>query len=232
MKKTFFLLNNISDFDFADLIKQYLADVNVTVGEILPQYTEEYDLIVLWNYRKIIKSIGRKRNIIIFHSSDLPKGRGWAPIYNALSSGHKFYVISGILPGETADTGNLVVKAKFTIKDNYTAELIRAWDNKISIMLTKEILLRFPKNNIKGIKQVGQPSYYTRRRPEDNQISLDRRVGDIINHLRACEQQHPAFFYYNKTKYYIYIEPEKKPDFPDDLEVLFFDPAQQNNTRS
>jgi methionyl-tRNA formyltransferase len=223
MKKVFFLVNNLGEFNFSELIKKYLDDVSVTVGESLPEHTEEYDLIVLWNYLNIIPNISDKKNIIIFHSSDLPEGKGWAPIYFTLSKGKEFFVISGILAGEGVDTGDIIVKATFKIKDNYTAEFIRKCDSGISIMLTKEILMRFEGRELKGMKQTSEGSYYPRRRPEDNKVAMDSSLNDIFNHLRGCEKRHPAFFYFNQTKYLISIEPEVKPEFPEDLLITYFD---------
>lgn len=223
MKKVFFLVNTLSEFVFGSLIEKYLLDVHVSVGESLPQHSEEYDLIVLWNYRKIIKGVQDKKNIIIFHSADLPEGRGWAPIYYSISNNKEFYVVSGILAGEGVDTGDIIVKARFRIRDNYTAEMIRQWDNEISISLIKDILKRFDGKELKGIKQEGKASTYSRRTPKDNEVRVDLPLSDIINHLRACEKQHPAFFYFNKIKYFIKIEPEYKAEFPDDLEIIFPD---------
>lgn len=226
MKRVFFLVNSLEEFSFYELIRKYLSEMNVTIGESLPQHTEGYDLIVLWSYRKIIPDVAKNKNVILFHSTDLPEGRGWAPIYYTLSRSKKEFVIAGIRAGEEVDAGDLIVKARFKIKDNYTAEVVRQWDSEISIMLIKEILKRFEGRDIKGAKQIGEATFYSKRKPENNEIPLNLQLADVVNHLRACENTHPAFFYYGKTKYYINIEPENKPEFPDDLEVEFFDSAQ------
>jgi methionyl-tRNA formyltransferase len=229
MKKVFFLLNDFSEYNFYDLVKKYLVGISVTIGESLPPHSEDYDLIILWRYRKIIPHTKEMHNIIIFHSTDLPEGRGWAPIYYTLANDLPYYVISGILAGEGADTGDVIVKAKFKIKDDYTAEIIRKWDDEISILLVKKILTRFVGRPIRGVKQVGEPTYYPRRKPEDNEVALEAPLGKILTHLRACEKRHPAFFYYNQTKYRIHIEPVIKPEFPSDLKVTFFDDSQWTN---
>jgi len=168
-------------------------------------------------------NISERKNVIIFHGSNLPLGKGWAPIYYTLVENLPNYTITGILPADKVDSGDIVVRAKFSIKDNYTAENIREFDNEISILLIKKILERFSNNHLKGKKQTGPESYYQRRYPKDNEIKINSKISEIFNHLRACESSHPAFFYYNKTKYLIYIEGEEKPTFPDDLELEFFD---------
>lgn len=225
MKQVFFLVNKIDEFNFCQYVEKHLNEISVTVGDSLPEHTDEYDLIVLWSYRKIIKNIPSGKNIILFHSSDLPDGKGWAPIYYSIRSGLEHFTISGILADERVDSGDIIVKAKFRIKDNYTAEHIRKWDHEISIILVKKILERFANGKIKGGKQEGVGTSNPRRKPDENKIDLKSRFEQTINHLRACEKNHPAFFYYNQTKYSITIEPEIEPEFPADLKIKFYDSA-------
>lgn len=227
MKKVFFLLNKISEFNFTDLLEKYISDCEVTIGESLPGHTEDYDLIVLWNYRKILQNVAGKKNIILFHSSDLPEGKGWAPIYNAISRGKEYYVISGVFADTKVDSGNIIIKARFKIRDDYTAEYIREWDSEITIRLIKEILIRFDNSEIKGMEQTGNDSFYPKRKPEDNEIKLDEKFGEVINKLRACEKSHPAFFVHRGQKYNVLIEPWDAPKFPEDLQIEFYDDPSQ-----
>ena len=222
MKKVFFLVNKISEFNFNDLLEKYISDCKVTIGENLPSHSEDYDLIVLWNYRKILQNVAGKKNIILFHGSDLPEGKGWAPIFNSIRSGNPFYVISGLFADQHVDSGDIIVKARFKIQDNYTAEFIRQLDSEISIRLIKDILLKFQGTEIKGKKQGGSGSFNSRRKPEDNEVRLNAKLEEIIDHLRACEKSHPAFFLYRGIKYRIHIEPFVSPPFPEDLEVNFY----------
>jgi methionyl-tRNA formyltransferase len=223
MKKIFFLLNKKSEFDFQDLIERYLSDCSITIGERLPDHSDSYDLIVLWNYRKILRDVAGTKNIILFHSSDLPEGKGWAPIYHAISEGREWHVISGVFAGSEVDSGDIIVKAKFRIRNDHTAGFIRKWDAEISIRLVGEILGRFAGREIQGMKQFGAGSFRSRRKPEDNEISLDARLGEIVDTLRACEKAHPAFFLYKDAKYRISLEPWEAPEFPKDLQVVFYD---------
>lgn len=223
MKKIFFVVNNTNEFKSITYLKKYLPNINYIIETSFPIEPENFNLIILWNYKKIIPNISERKNVIIFHGFDLPLGKGWAPIYHTLSENLSDYTISGILPAEKVDSGDIIVKAKFSIKDNYTAEIIREFDNEISIFLIKKILERFPNNQLKGKKQVGTESYHERRYPEENEIKIDSKISENFNRIRACERTHPVFFYYNKIKYLIHVVPEKKPKFPDDLEIEFFD---------
>jgi len=222
MKKVWFLLNNLNDLNFNKYLKQYLNDVKVTISEELPTNPKDYDLIVLWSYKNIIKGVEQMKNVILFHSSDLPEGKGWAPIYNTILKDLEYYTITGILANNRVDAGDIIVKAKFKMQNNHTAEFLREWDNEISIMLVSEILERFD-GLIVGKTQESNGSFYEKRTPDDNEISVDKTFSEIANDLRACENQHPAFFYYKNEKYFVSIVPENKPEFPKDLEVKFYD---------
>ncbi len=224
MKKIFFVVNSIKEVDFENLIAKYLPKVDVKIGESLPKNAKKYDLIVLWSYKKIIKNLPKENNVILFHSSDLPKGKGWAPIYYSIVSKQKYFTISGIIANEKVDSGDIIVKARFKIQDDYTAEFLRKLDNEISVMLVSKILKKM-KGLVKGEKQISLGDTYPRRYEKDNLIDVKLPFKQIINHIRACEEKHPAFFYVNKTKYIIRIEPDIKPDFPNDLEIEFYDPT-------
>ena len=93
MKRLFILLNNITDFNFSSELETYLPNYLVDIGTDMPISPNDYDLIVAWSYRKIIKKIPNPNNIIIFHSTDLPNGKGWAPIYNSIVNENKFFTI-------------------------------------------------------------------------------------------------------------------------------------------
>jgi len=168
------------------------------------------------------KNLDKDENVILFHSTNLPNGKGWAPIYHTLIRKKKYFTISGIIANEKVDAGNIIVKARFKIQDNHTAEYLRKWDHEISIMLIREILKKM-KGHIKGKKQIAKGDKYPRRYQKDNQIDIKLPFKQTINHIRACEDDHPAFFYINKTKYIIKVEPEKKPNFPKNLEIKFYD---------
>ena len=121
MKNILFIVNKKEDFTIQNYIDKHLLGFEIHVEENLPKDILSYDLIILWSYRKILKNISYYRNIVLFHSSDLPDGKGWAPIFNTLNRNKKFFVISGILPADEVDSGDIICQAKFEIKYNHSA---------------------------------------------------------------------------------------------------------------
>jgi len=79
------------------------------------------------------------------------------------------------------------------------------------------ILEKFDGKKIAGKPQVGLETFYERRIPENNEIKIE----NFINHLRGCEKNHPGFFYYKGEKFFVFVEPERKPNFPSDIEIKF-----------
>ena len=218
-ERLFFVLNRLDDFDFGSLIDKYVPDHTVDLGCSPPTSTEDYRLIILWNYRKIITALPETNNFVLFHSSDLPAGKGWAPIYHALAEQYRNFTISGLLAAPEVDSGNLIVKARFPILPGYTATDLRKFDAEISMMLLARILDRFNGRAITGTPQSGTSTYLKRRHPEDNRIDINRPLKELIPHLRACEPAHPAFFDWEATRYRIEVSSLSTPAFPEQIEI-------------
>lgn len=221
VNRILFVLNSLQEFDFGELLARHLSECEVSLGTALPPHPEDYRLIVLWNYRKILSEIPPGNNVILFHSSDLPEGKGWAPIYHAIADNHEFYVISGIFAAAEVDSGDVIVKARFRIRPEHTAADLRRFDSEISILLVANILHRFGQTSMIGSPQRGQGSFRPRRRPEDNEIEVDKPFRELIPHLRACEDRHPAYFAHQGCRYFVSVRSEVEASFPSDLVVSF-----------
>lgn len=217
------LLNKLEEFDFEVQLNRYLPreKFDVEIAEVFPERPLDYRLIVLWSYRKIIKQAERAGNVVVMHSSNLPEGRGWAPIYFAFREQKPEYVISGIFAADEVDTGDVIVRARLPIEAGYTAPFIREVDKEISLMLIAKILEKWPSGSIKAIQQSGVGSYRARRSPQDNEVDMKKTVEDLLPHLRGVEPNNPAFFFFNGLKYLIQVRPELEPVFPKQVTIEY-----------
>lgn len=221
-ERVFFVLNRLEEFDFANLISQYLSGYTVDVGVALPPDPHSYRLIILWSYRQIVVDLPKPNNVVVFHSSDLPHGKGWAPIFYAIVEEQADYYITGILAASKVDAGDIIVKAKFRLKLEYLAQDIRKFDREISIYLVAEILHRFQGRSLVGLPQIEVGgSYRPRRNPEDNELDINKPLRELIPILRAVENHHPAFFNYHGRRFNLSIETDIPVVFPDDLQIVF-----------
>lgn len=217
------LLNSLDEFDFEEVLHRYLpADkFEVTITDTFPDDHFKYRLIVPWSYRKIIKQAEQAGNVVVMHSSALPEGRGWAPIYNAFSEQKAEYVISGIFAANEVDTGDVIVRARFPIAAGYTAPFIRTIDEELSLLLIAGILKEWPEGNPVGVKQSGAGSYRARRYSSDSEIDISKSLVKLLPHLRGVEPESPAFFFYDDVKYLIEIRPESSPDKPRQVTIEY-----------
>jgi methionyl-tRNA formyltransferase len=219
----YFVIEPGGDFMLAPLIDRYLSRYIVSVGDGLPPNPEQYRLIVLWNLRRVIRHLPATSNVAVFHSSDLPKGRGWAPIYHALADGHQEHVITAILAGPEVDAGDVIAKARFRIQACHTADSLREIDEEVCVMMVAEILDHFEYHPISATPQQGQASYYARRLPSDSEVDIGRSLVDLLPHIRGCGSNYPAFFDWQGCRYLISLKPEQLPTLPDDLRIEFSD---------
>lgn len=210
------LLNNLDEFNFEELLHSYLPTdrYDVEIAVTFPDDPSQYQLIVPWSYRKIIKLAEQSGNVVVMHSSDLPEGRGWAPIYYSFKEEKPYYVISAIFAANEVDAGDIIMRARFRIEDDYTASFIRKLDEELSLLLIAKILEQWPERNPTGIKQLGDGTYRIRRYPKDNEIDISKKLEALLPHLRGVENNSPAYFFYNEVKYIIELRPELQPNKP------------------
>ena len=219
------LLNDLDEFNFGKLLNRYLPKhmFEVQMLSSFPDNPSLFELIVPWNYQRIIKNAEAYGNIVVIHSSELPEGRGWAPIYYTFSEERVEYVMSVILAANEVDAGNVIMRARFNLEAEYTAPYIRELDNELSMVLIAKIMNQWPDGDFTAVRQTGRGSYHARRYPCDNEVDLTKTLGAILPHLRGVEQSSPAFFVYKGIKYIIEIRPELTPDKP--MQVIFEYPA-------
>ena len=222
-KKICILLNNINEYNFEDLLNIYLTKekFDISVTNKLPRDLQSFNLIIPWSYQKIIRGFKQSNNIVIIHSSELPHGRGWAPIYYSIKEGQPSHVISCILAIDKVDKGDIIIKASFPILPEYTATFLRKVDREISLLLIKKISDKWPNGKIITSKQQGAESYRSRRYLGDNEIKTSNTLESLLPHLRAVENDKPAFFYYKDIKYLISISPQNEPEFPNKIKIEY-----------
>ncbi|MDR6236065.1 hypothetical protein [Pseudomonas oryzihabitans] len=214
------LLNELAEAPAAALLERFLPASRVTV-DILTEYPDQpdgYTVIVPFNYRKLLAAESLAR-VVIFHASALPQGKGWAPIYYSIVEDQPDYVLTGIRAAASADSGDLIVRASFPMRPEYTATYLRQVDEPLFLCVLGRLLERWPAGDFPAVPQPEGGSFRARRRPADNEVNPAWPLVDCIPHLRAVEAAHPAFFYHQGVKYLIEVRPETPPAFPPPLRL-------------
>jgi methionyl-tRNA formyltransferase len=217
------LVNSSSEVKFLDLLAHYLPEDRyaVSIAESFPPNPAAFNLIIPWNYRKIIKNAEEAGNVVVVHSSNLPEGRGWAPIYNVFREEKSEYVVSLIYAVDEVDAGDIIMQAHFPILPDYTAEFVRKLDDELSLLMIAKILGIWPDRKPLASKQVGNPTYRQRRYPKDNEIDLNMSVLHLLPHLKGVESSNPSFFSFEGVKYILEVRPAVPPIKPEQVVLEF-----------
>ena len=205
-------------------------DAILDISTEFPTNTNEYDLVVPWNYKNKILSVPPENNVVVFHSSDLPKGRGWAPIAQLFLQEIPIYTLTAIFIDANIDTGRMILKATFPITNSMTARQIRAIDDWLIIFLSLEVARALDEARTIGIPQVeAYASYYPKRLPAHSQLIPSDTLQSMIPLLRAAEDGHECFFLLGDTKYLLKATPNESAVTGVTVNVLYLSTGDLQN---
>jgi methionyl-tRNA formyltransferase len=179
------------------------------------------DMVFLLGYDKIVDAgtIARLRGrMAVFHSSDLPKGRGWAPIYTTLASQNPVHTITLCYLAHPVDSGNILLKARIPVPSHYTAGVLRQVGQQVIARMIARYARRFEGDLPSGLKQEGPATYVHRRTPEDAAMEADQPLEALMPHILASETPNAAYVMYRGERFRIVAVPERQ-DFRDDFSI-------------
>lgn len=168
-----------------------------------------YDILFILSYHKIVDDVVLKKNThnIVIHASDLPKGKGWAPLFWQVIEGRNEIPFTLFEASIGADNGDFYFKDILQLTGYELNEELR---EKQAIQIMK-MCVKFVRNytfHLKKIqKQKGEESFYPKRTPNDSQLNIDKTIKEQFNLLRtANNDEYPAFFEINGKKFKLKIE--------------------------
>lgn len=142
---------------------------------------------------------------LVVHGSDLPKGRGWSPVSWQLIEGKvdlTLFLIEADIP---VDSGRIWKKIDLRIEETYLFEEISNVVSAGTLELMDFAVMNFSK--VEPQVQVGEPTFYPKRSPNDSEIYPGQTVEEVFNLLRTCDpQRYPAFFTHKGRKFKLIIE--------------------------
>jgi|GEM_PF-2542806 methionyl-tRNA formyltransferase len=230
MKKCLVLISDNKDNDFYIQAMKNLAREKKFRVAISKKYEDlgdqRADFVFCFNYRRIIpeKYIRLAKNgIYVFHSSDLPDGKGWAPIYHSLISAKPDHVLTALKIDATVDGGEIIAKTYFRKRAGENADSLRSVDNLMTIATIKKIINDLLKYKLTGQIQPPNDNYRPKRNPEDSEITIQQTIEQIHRQALAVTGTHPLFYHYQGKKYLITIRSESLDPFrPQDIRIKTF----------
>jgi methionyl-tRNA formyltransferase len=167
---------------------------------------KDCEIVFLLSYFRLVKKEfleNHKHNIVV-HESNLPEGKGWAPLFWQILENKNKIPIVLFEANEKVDDGNIYLKDFIVLEGHELNPEIR----KKQAIKTIEMCLEFLKSYdyLKHSKQEEAGSFYRKRTPEDSELNPDRTIKEQFNLLRIVDnEEYPAFFYYKGHKYFIKI---------------------------
>lgn len=181
--------------------KKFITKISYNYKKFL-----NFDILFILNYTKIIDSkvLDKIRLPIVIHASDLPRGKGFAPLIWQVLENKKNIKVTMIKAVKKVDSGPVILKDTLKLNGTELYEELRKKLSNIIIRLINKLLINYP--NIKFIPQKGNSTFYKKRTSENSKININKSIKSQFNLLRTCNNEKwPAFFYFKKKKYIIKI---------------------------
>lgn len=175
---------------------------------------EKYDVVFILSYHRIIKEEYLKKNKhnIVIHASDLPKGKGWAPMFWQILEGKNEIPFSMFEASKGVDDGDIYIQKTLHLSGYELNDTLREKQANFIIDMSKEFLSEYDKYK-NPIKQNGSETFYNKRSSKDSELDINKTINEQFNLLRIVDNEnYPAFFYKDDKKYIIKIEEAKNED--------------------
>lgn len=137
-----------------------------------------------------------------FHETDLPRGRGCAPLQWTVLNGEEDLTVSFFELAEKVDTGRILGKASAPLKRTMLLEEMREMAAALYCELLDRCLMPFLSGVLKPQAQTGEPSRYRKRGPADSRLDPDKSLRELWDLLRVCDNEaFPAWFEIDGEKF-------------------------------
>ena len=133
-----------------------------------------------WSHR-IDEAVYQKFECIMFHMTDLPFGRGGSPLQNLIVRGIRETKISAFRCVKELDAGPIYLKKPLSLHGSAGEIYLRA--ARVIEEMIVEILSAHPTPQ----PQVGEPTIFKRRRPEDSNLSAASSLEEAFDMIRMLD---------------------------------------------
>ena len=215
------------------MIKQMIADEihaaiigksNNILSSVFQKYGISYNLlkshhditnenmVLCVNYHHIVPQpiLDLKYGAWTFHGSDLPKGRGWAPLAWTLINCEPNLTITLFMADKNVYTGMYYRKISMPVQDIDTIYSMRKKSETIIIELADNLLHDISTNSTIVLhEQKGDPTFYKKRTTNDSEININMTIKEAWKIIRSCHNsEYPAFFRIGTSKILLKYEVE------------------------
>ena len=163
------------------------------------------DLLFLISCSDIVPRSERDKfkKVLVIHASDVPHGRGFAPLNWQIIEGRSEIVVTMMEAVDKVDSGNIWAQKTLRFQGHELFEELFQ-----ELLLAELELMNHAVANFDHIEPKPQPaiegSYYRKRGPEDSRVSTNQTLAEMFDLIRASDpERYPVFFEHRGHRYTI-----------------------------
>jgi methionyl-tRNA formyltransferase len=205
-----------------------LSDEGSWINDYIPDLAEEWEAqghCVRWAHDvgqagdgdfcfclglgQIVPRVVREKfqHVLVVHESDLPKGRGWSPLTWQILDGADHIPVTLIEAADDVDSGPVYAQRWMAFEGHELIDELRAAQAEATHALCRAFVDDYPDSAAQGHEQIGDATYYPRRRPFDSELDPERSLAAQFNQLRVADNdRYPAFFEWRGYRYILQIK--------------------------
>lgn len=169
-----------------------ITDKNDFNVALIESFQPDYIFFPHWSW-KIEREVYKKYRCIVFHTSNLPEGRGGSPIQNQIL--RKIYDsnINAICVTDEYDQGDIYCRRKVSLKEGTIKDILI----NISGIIFDELIPQILDEDMFPLPQQGTESYFERRTADmSNLLSADiEDLSDLYDFIRMLDGEgYPAAY--------------------------------------
>jgi len=172
------------------------------------ELTENYQIVFILSYHKIIPEniLSLNKHNIVIHSSDLPQGKGWAPMFWQIIEGKNEIPFTMFEASNGVDNGDIYLQKTLKLTGFELHDELREKQANFTIEMCLEFLQNY--DLYKNPKpQIGKESFYKKRNKESSKLDIDKTIKEQFNLLRVVSNEdYPAFFEIENKRYVLKVE--------------------------
>ena len=192
---------------FESYAEELSRDICASLFRSHEDIKDEFDVLFILAHHKLVPQsiLSKNRYNLVVHESDLPKGKGWAPLFWQVLEGQDVIKFSLFEATSEVDAGKVYLQDELRLSGFELNGELREKQGKLTCKMCKNfisIINRPPK----AIAQEGDESFYRKRTPEDSRLDINKTIAEQFNLLRIVDNDsYPAFFEIDGHRYFLKI---------------------------
>jgi hypothetical protein len=153
------------------------------------------------------------RHNLVVHESALPKGKGWSPLTWQILAGECRIPVTLFEAADQLDSGVIYDQDWLEFEGHELIDELRRVQAGTTLLLCMRFIDRYPKRVDSACAQVGEPTFYPRRKPEDSRLDPAKSINAQFDLLRVVDNvRYPAYFDLRGFHYRLMVEKFELPE--------------------